>query len=147
MSCSSHRVSGRMRWVIIAGLFAHLLALLVIVGYLGESFSDRIPAKPVALVVPELSEEARAGAHVFDRRCSTCHGRNAGGSDAGPPLVHPIYRSAHHADVAFALAIRRGVHSHHWKFGDMPPQPGLSAREIETIVRYVRELQRANGME
>jgi len=143
MRSSSRRVSGRLRWVIIAGLFA----LFVIVAYLGESVWDRIPAKPVVVVVPELSEEARAGADVFDRRCSTCHGRNAAGSSAGPPLVHRVYRSAHHADVAFALAIQRGVRSHHWKLGDMPPQPGLSAREIETIVRYVRELQRANGIE
>ena len=99
------------------------------------------------MAVPELSEDARAGGEVFDRRCSTCHRGNAAGSGVGPPLVHRIYRPDHHADVAFALAIQRGVRSHHWKFGDMPSQPGLSAREVETLVRYVRELQRANGIE
>ena len=133
-------VRGRLRWPILAGLF-------VIVGYLGDSIWKGIPAKPAVVAVPDLSEDARVGGDVVDRRCSTCHGRNAAGSGAGPPLVHRIYRPAHHADVAFALAIQRGVRSHHWKFGDMPPQPGLSAREVETLVRYVRELQRANGIE
>jgi mono/diheme cytochrome c family protein len=97
--------------------------------------------------VPALSEEARTGQVVFDRLCASCHGANAAGGPAGPPLVHSIYRPAHHADVAFVLAVRRGVGAHHWRFGDMPPQPGLREDEIGLIVRYVRELQRANGID
>jgi mono/diheme cytochrome c family protein len=143
MQLSARRVRWRLRWAILAGL----VALFVSVGYLGESVWNGIPAKPRVVAVPDLSEDARAGGDVFDRRCSTCHGRNAAGSVTGPPLVHRIYRPAHHADIAFALAIQRGVRSHHWQFGDMPSQPGLSAREVEMLVRYVRELQRANGIE
>ena len=64
---------------------------------------------------------------------------NAAGGPAGPPLVHSIYRPA--------LAVRRGVRAHHWRFGDMPPQPAVREDEIGLIVRYVRELQRANGID
>ena len=66
---------------------------------------------------------------------------------AGPPLVHAIYRPAHHADMTFTLAIRRGVAAHHWRFGNMPPQPAVGEEEIGLIVRYVRELQLANGID
>jgi cytochrome c551/c552 len=58
-----------------------------------------------------------------------------------------IYRSAHHSDVAFTLAVRRGVAAHHWRFADMPPQPGVSSAELDDIVRYVRALQQARGIE
>lgn len=84
---------------------------------------------------------------AFDRRCAECHGRDAAGTAVGPPLVHSIYGPAHHADVAFALAVQRGVAAHHWRFRDMPPQPGMPPGEVEKITRYVRELQRANGIE
>jgi len=61
--------------------------------------------------------------------------------------VHRIYGSGHHADAAFTLAAQRGVRAHHWRFGDMPPVPSARPEEISLIVRYVRELQRANGIE
>jgi len=55
--------------------------------------------------IPELSVEAQAGKRAFDLSCARCHGESAGGSPAGPPLVHRTYRAAHHADVAFELAV------------------------------------------
>jgi len=61
--------------------------------------------------------------------------------------VHSVYRPAHHADVAFALAVRQGVRAHHWRFGDMPPQADASSDEVEVITRYIRELQRGNGID
>lgn len=97
--------------------------------------------------IPELSAAAQAGKRAFDLSCARCHGENAGGSAAGPPLVHRTYQAAHHADVAFELAVRRGVRAHHWRFGDMPPEPGVTPVEVAQITRYVRELQRANGIE
>ncbi len=100
----------------------------------------------VQVRVPELSAEALSGKQAFDRRCAQCHGADARGSAAGPPLIHSTYRSAHHADVSFTLAVRRGVQAHHWAFGDMPPQPEVTADEVALITRYVRELQRANGI-
>ena len=100
-----------------------------------------------AMRIPELSAEAQAGKRAFDLSCARCHGENAGGSVAGPPLVHRTYQAAHHADVAFELAVRRGVRAHHWRFGDMPPEPAVAQVEVAQITRYVRELQRANGIE
>lgn len=100
-----------------------------------------------AIRIPELSAEAQAGKRAFDLSCARCHGENAGGSAAGPSLVHRTYQAAHHADVAFELAVRRGVRAHHWRFGDMPPVPGVTPVEVAQITRYIRELQRANGIE
>lgn len=103
-----------------------------------------MPAEDI--VVPELSAAAARGQATFERNCSTCHGRNAAGTDQGPPLVHQIYEPSHHADLAFLLAARNGVRAHHWRFGNMPPVEGVAETEIEGIVAYVRELQRANGI-
>lgn len=100
-----------------------------------------------ALRIPELSVEAQAGKRAFDLYCARCHGESAGGSAAGPPLIHRTYRTAHHADVAFELAVRRGVRAHHWRFGDMPPQAAVAQVEVVQITRYVREVQRANDIE
>jgi len=97
--------------------------------------------------IPELSATAQAGKRAFDLSCARCHGENSSGSAAGPSLVHRTYQAAHHADVAFELAVRRGVRAHHWRFGDMPPEPGVTPVEVAQITRYIRELQRANGIE
>lgn len=103
-------------------------------------------APAVEIVVPELSAAAVEGQIAFEENCAMCHGRNASGTDQGPPLVHPIYEPSHHADLAFLLAARNGVRAHHWRFGNMPPVEGVKDREVEGIVAYVRELQRANGI-
>ena len=101
----------------------------------------------VEVTVPELSEAAKMGRTFFDAKCAACHGENASGVDgAGPPLVHKVYEPSHHGDMAFMLAPRRGVKAHHWRFGDMAPVPGLTDAEIKQIIVYVRELQRANGI-
>lgn len=101
----------------------------------------------VEVVVPaSFSSQARAGQHAFDANCARCHGKNGAGTDQGPPLVHEIYNPGHHADAAFFLAAQRGVFRHHWNFGDMPPQPQVTREQMADIVRYVRELQQANGI-
>lgn len=100
-----------------------------------------------ALVIPELSPAAQAGEQVFAGNCARCHGETAAGGAGGPPLVHRIYEPSHHGDMAFRLAVRQGVRAHHWDFGDMPAIPGVSAEETDDVIAYVRELQRANGIE
>lgn len=100
----------------------------------------------VAVTVPELSAVAARGKAAFDANCAQCHGPNGIGSEQGPPLVHDIYNPGHHGDAAFFFAVAQGVRQHHWPYGDMPPQPQVSERQTAAIVRYVRELQEANGI-
>jgi mono/diheme cytochrome c family protein len=96
--------------------------------------------------VPALSPLALSGKQAFDKNCAQCHGANGAGSDKGPPLVHDIYNPGHHGDGAFVSATRNGTRAHHWNFGDMKPLPKVTDKEIAAIIRYVRELQRANGI-
>lgn len=94
-----------------------------------------------------LSAQAQMGKRAFDATCATCHGANATGKMGfGPPLVHKIYEPSHHGDMAFLAAVQAGVRAHHWTFGNMPPQEGLTRSDVANIVAYVRELQRANGI-
>lgn len=103
----------------------------------------------VEVALPEtLSPDAQIGKRAFDATCAACHGANAAGRDGfGPPLVHIIYEPSHHGDMAFLYAVQRGVQAHHWRFGNMPPQEGLTTADVQAIVTYVRELQRANGID
>lgn len=108
------------------------------------------PGAPLAAVQlpPDLSEAATIGKRAFDAACAECHGDNAAGRNGmGPPLVHKIYEPSHHGDAAFLLAVRNGVQAHHWGFGHMPPQHGLTDGDVKGITRYVRELQRANDID
>jgi len=117
---------------------------LALVGWLivGSGPKD----ETVTVSVPALSATASKGALTFKRVCSDCHGDNAAGSKKGPPLVHPYYRPGHHADGAIRNAIAGGVRPHHWKFGPMPAQPDVEATEIQPLIAYIREMQRANGI-
>ena len=100
----------------------------------------------VDITVPVLSDVAQRGQTLFETNCATCHGVNAAGGQGGPPLIHKIYNPGHHGDVAFLMAVRRGVRQHHWRFGNMPPQRQVSDVQVADIVRFVRELQVANGI-
>lgn len=106
---------------------------------------DRLPHQ-VDVKLPSLSVAAATGAEVFAANCQICHGVSASGGPGGPPLVHKIYEPSHHGDGAFAAAVRNGVRQHHWNFGNMPPVPGVSDQQIGQIITYVREVQRANGI-
>ena len=99
----------------------------------------------VDVKVPNLTALALEGEQLFDDNCASCHGKNAGGTDKAPPLVHTTYNPGHHADEAFLRAVKDGVRAHHWKFGNMPPLE-TPKTDVLKIVRYVRELQRANGI-
>jgi len=97
--------------------------------------------------VPELSAVAERGQKLFEENCAVCHGANAAGQQGvAPPLVHIIYEPSHHADASFYRAASQGVRAHHWPFGNMPPVQGVSREEVTAIIAYVRELQRANGI-
>ncbi|PIL19219.1 cytochrome C [Puniceibacterium antarcticum] len=95
----------------------------------------------------ELSTNAQIGKRAFEAKCAECHGANAAGQNGvAPPLVHKIYEPSHHSDMAFVLAAKNGVRSHHWNFGNMPPVDGLTDADVKMIAGYVRELQAENGI-
>lgn len=103
-------------------------------------------ARAAEIVVPELSAPAKFGKKGFDDNCAECHGQSLAGTDKGPPLIHDFYNPGHHSDAAFYAAVAKGVRQHHWRFGDMKPLPQVSEDEVRMIIRYVREMQRANGI-
>jgi len=109
----------------------------------GAALAASLPSK---VTMPELSAVAMLGQAAFAKYCASCHGADAGGTRSGPPLIHPIYHPGHHADMAFVIAARRGSRAHHWKFGDMPPVKDITDQEIDQIIVFVREVQRANGI-
>jgi len=128
------------KYIVIAVLIG---GLIIVVGKMTGvgSKSDTVTVK-----VPALSATAVEGEKLFNENCSACHGKNAAGTDQGPTFINPIYRPNHHGDQAFVRAARNGVRSHHWQFGNMPPRPEVNEQQVLKIVRYVRELQQANGI-
>ena len=101
-----------------------------------------------SVVLPDtLSQNAQIGKRGFEAKCTACHGINAVGKDGvAPPLVHIIYEPSHHGDEAFQRAVAMGVRAHHWRFGNMAPVEGVTRGDVTMIVAYIRELQRANGI-
>ena len=126
------------------------VAAIALIARGGSDVSGSGPASDQAaarIAIPAtFSEAAKAGEGTFNATCAACHGKNAAGTEAGPPLIHRIYEPSHHGDYAFVMAVANGVRAHHWKFGDMPPQPGVTRDQMAGIIAYVRELQRANGI-
>ena len=127
-------------------------AALIVLGWRlfvpgGDDDMAHAGAALVEVSVPTLSAVATEGKGIFDANCAVCHGQNGAGVDgSGPPLVHIIYEPNHHADIAFYMAAKQGVRAHHWRFGDMQPVPGVNKSEVTKIITYIRELQRANGI-
>ncbi|MHA1547449.1 MAG: c-type cytochrome [Alphaproteobacteria bacterium] len=137
-------------WPKITVILVLLGGVAVFVGELGnsdEATSSTAAGTIVAVVVPStFSAQAGSGKALFEESCAACHGINASGTAAGPPLVHDIYNPGHHADESFARAARNGVPSHHWPYGDMPPIANIGVAQVRAITTYVRELQIANGI-
>ncbi len=102
-----------------------------------------------SVIVPDqLSDNAAIGKRAFEANCAACHAVNAAGQDGvAPPLIHKIYEPSHHGDESFQRAVALGVRSHHWPFGDMPAVDGVGRADVTYIIAYIRELQRANGIQ
>jgi mono/diheme cytochrome c family protein len=114
-------------------------------GNMIEKFRASTAGDPAAAASPTESQDR--GATLFASKCASCHGPNATGGDKGPPLLHRTYEPSHHGDDAFYRAVRQGVKSHHWSFGDMPPVAGVTDDEIAQIISYIRAGQAAIGIE
>lgn len=117
---------------------ASLLGLGAAIAY-GQP--TQIP-KPSAGLMPNPV----VGKKLFAGSCMQCHGVDLRGTKTGPPLLHRIYESGHHGDVAFQVAAKYGSRQHHWNFGDMKPVPGVSPDDVAHITAYVRAEQRRAGI-
>ncbi len=124
-----------------------MTALVVGAGYV-LIFADMQPGSndDKDINIPALSPQAQKGEMIFNANCASCHGINATGTDQGPPLVHNIYNPGHHADRSFYMAVDQGTKQHHWRFGDMPAQKHVAENDVRQIIKYIRELQVANGI-
>jgi hypothetical protein len=96
---------------------------------------------------PAVPFEYGLGMSKYQQFCSGCHGKWAKGSDTGPPLIHPYYKRSHHGDESFYRAALNGSSQHHWKFGKMEPVAGITRKDIDAIIPFVRWLQNEAGME
>lgn len=106
-------------------------------------------ARRQALHLPPVGfkGDADQGVALFQKYCMSCHGQNGSGTDQAPPLVHQTYRPGNHADLTFHFAVRDGVKSHHWSFGDMRPVPGITPEDTEHVIAYIRQAQRKPGIQ
>ena len=119
-------------------------ALALVAAGCGGQGDNQIGQRLASL--PPTPAAHQPGEQLFDRNCAGCHGPKAGGTDKGPPLAHRTYEPSHHSDQSFHLAVRNGVAAHHWRFGNMPPQPQVTEPDVRAIVGYVRWVQRETGV-
>ena len=118
--------------LLVFGLTA-VFALLIIAGCGGDASQQ------------DTADVVQAGEKLFNANCSVCHGVGAVGTNQGPPLIDRTYHPGHHNDFSIRNAIKNGVRSHHWDFGNMLPVPGVSEDDAEKIICYIRDTQLANG--
>ena len=104
------------------------------------------PPKPTIASGP-VPTEFQTGETMFNANCSACHGKQAAGTDHGPPLVHKVYEPNHHGDEAFKRAAANGVKAHHWEFGNMPKIDAVTPADVDQIIKYVRWQQRQAGIQ
>ena len=125
------------------------LGIFILTGLIVSGCAQTTSEEP-AQETPRLTPtptEFKKGEFLFNTHCAKCHGRAAVGTDLGPPLVDKIYEPNHHGDSSFHRAAQIGVRAHHWSFGNMPPVAGVTSREVDSILKYVRWLQREAGIE
>ena len=144
--------AGRAVALLLGSLFLALV-LLATAGCGGDADPGPVPgpsqadnAPPTMAAVSDTGETARQGEELFNANCSACHGVGAVGTTLGPPLIHRVYHPGHHPDFSIRNAIANGVPQHHWPFGDMAPVPGVEEQDVEKIICYVRQTQRAGGI-
>ena len=135
----------RQRMVMLAVIAWIVFGAVAAVAILSRS-TEESQVVTVQVTPAALSNEAKEGEAVFKANCAACHGLNAAGTKLGPPLIHDIYNPGHHSDEAFYLAAATGVRQHHWPYGDMPAQSQVSREDVTLIIRFVREMQEANGI-
>jgi mono/diheme cytochrome c family protein len=81
--------------------------------------------------------EAKAGKAVFDKSCATCHGMNGEGKDAIAKMLHTTMKPLgskevqDKSDEELKKVVTDGS-------GKMQPVKGLSAKQVDDVIAYVR---------
>jgi len=130
-------------------MFTKLRVAAVLIGGFAAAFTSPLLAASLdadTIKLPQMTAALERGKQNYDEKCATCHGRNAAGTDKGPTFLHRVYHPGHHGDSAFYRAAKSGARAHHWPFGNMPPVRDVTDKQIQSIIRYVRALQQANGL-
>jgi mono/diheme cytochrome c family protein len=126
------------------------LYVLAVAMLLVPLFAFGVPAAQKAIyenpIEPKMTPDLNLGKMNYDAYCASCHGKTASGTDKGPTFISKIYHPGHHSDGAFYLAPKNGARAHHWNFGNMEPVPEVNDSQLEFIVKYVRAVQKANGL-
>ncbi|MDP6367520.1 MAG: cytochrome c [Nitrospinota bacterium] len=125
-------------------IFSVVATIAVAAVFLLAPIPTKSPRGTAAVAGPSVA--LAKGRTLFLQNCMQCHGKGAQGSDKGPPLVRRYYEPNHHGDIAFYLAVERGVGQHHWRFGDMKPLPKVKREDVAQIIGYIRSLQRKAGV-
>ena len=94
---------------------------------------------------PASSLSFEQGMVAFAEECSRCHGRLARGTDRGPNLIHAAYGPGARSDAEFRRAIREGMPARRG-YRAMPPTRNLAERRLDSMIAFLRGLQRANGI-
>ncbi|MEP4195118.1 MAG: cytochrome c [Aliishimia sp.] len=134
--------------ILVAAVLGYRLGVLSLRGERQSGYTPNvIRGAALAKVRPPTNFDV-ADQHMYSRACAACHGHLGEGKDAiAPPLVHMIYGPERLSNMQIEHAIRHGVGAHHWPFGNMPAIEGVNDAQVAGIVRFVRTLQRANGIE
>lgn len=135
----------KIAWLVAVAAVTAVLALVVF----GGNSSPRDPMTgatkfDIPVQDPTLVAE---GEPLYQAYCASCHGADLRGTTVGPSQLSVVYQPGHHPDAAYVLAALNGVRAHHWRFGDMPPIPGLSQDDMDRIIAFIRENQRIQGFE
>jgi hypothetical protein len=133
------------KWLLPIGVLAALgvIGLLWFTGILGHQRESPAVQPSIRKPVPA---EYITGEALYITHCAMCHGPSAVGTVQGPSFLSKVYIPSHHSDASFYLAVKQGVHAHHWNFGDMPILPHVTEGEVIQIIANVRWLQQQAGI-
>ena len=124
------------------------LALLsgpaLVFAFFGTSGLDAFDDSTSPAMEFTLSEEGRV---AFAEDCVRCHGRLAEGTERAPALVASRYAPDRFSDGDFNRAVRFGIAPSRPGSGGMPSYPGLTDRDLDRMLAFLRGLQREHGIE
>lgn len=80
---------------------------------------------------------ARRGYAIFARECVRCHAINREGGRVGPELNVPQSIVAYRPEAQIRAYIRN---PRTFRYGNMPPHPHLSERDLDDLIAYLRAM-------